>query len=136
MSSQDISCVAYNIMYQNSINQIAKNSERDRTWTRFSGFRTNPLIALPTTSDSSGCGGLSVTYQERLLNKKQYILYNNSNNVQSGNTLTKAQYYTRLAKGNNLQGTPAKKYGIQSTTVTNPNISNLARERNFLRLNC
>ena len=131
MSLQDISCVAYNNIYQNSINQIAKNSERDRTWTRFNGFRTNPLIA-----DSSGCGGLSFTYQQRLLNKKQYILKNNSNNVQSGNTLTKAQYYARLAKGNNLQGAPAKKYAVQSTTVTNPNIYNLARERNFLRLNC
>ncbi len=130
MSSYDISCVIYNFNSQTAINQIAQDSSANRTWTRVEGFNNNPLIAV-----SPLCGGISQNQEERMLNKKKYVFANNRNNVQSGTknqVLTKAQIYSRVARGYTPQGRRAPLFGVQTQTITNPNIFNLFRRGNAL----
>ena len=129
MTSLDISCASYNKNYNNAINQIAQTSATNRTWTRVEGFNNNPLIS------NTFCGGISSDIQQRFLNKKRYIFSNNRNNVQSGTTnrvLTKAQIYSRVARGYTPQGRVAPGYGIQTSTITDPNPFNLPRFDNRL----
>lgn len=128
--SQDISCVAYNTQYQRRINQIAHQSASRRTWSRFNGFRTNPLIA------DVSCGGISTSIVDKYLNKKIYINNNNSNYVQHGTSLTKVQEYARMARGNGPDGRPSKKYANQTIDYSNPNIYNLQQLGNRLIQNC
>ena len=133
MTSLDISCANYNKNYNNAINQIAQTSAANRTWTRVEGFNNNPLIA------NTLCGGISSDIQQRFLNKKKYIFSNNRNNVQSGNknrVLTKAQIYSRVARGYTPQGRPAPGYGVQTSTITDPNPFNLPRFDNRLVTSC
>lgn len=133
MTSLDISCASYNKNYNNAINQIAQTSAANRTWTRVEGFNNNPLIA------NTFCGGISSDIQQRFLNKKKYIFSNNRNNVQSGTTnrvLTKAQIYSRVARGYTPQGRVAPGYGIQTSTITDPNPFNLPRFDNRLVTSC
>ena len=74
-----------------------------------------------------------------LLAKKNYMLQNNKNNVISGaragplvyatngvgggfgGGLTKAQIWSRVARGAAPSGAPAKRYGLQNFTKTTPN---------------
>lgn len=133
MTSLDISCANYNKNYNNAINQIAQTSAANRTWTRVEGFNNNPLIA------NTFCGGISSDIQQRFLNKKKYIFSNNQNNVQSGNgnkLLTKAQIYSRVARGYTPEGKVAPGYGKQTSTITDPNPFNLSRVYNRLITSC
>ena len=133
MTSLDISCANYNKNYNNAINQIAQTSAANRTWTRVEGFNNNPLIA------NTFCGGISSDIQQRFLNKKKYIFSNNQNNVESGNgnkVLTKAQIYSRVARGYTPEGRVAPGYGKQTSTITDPNPFNLPRFDNRLITSC
>lgn len=130
--TQDISCVIYNKINTLYINKVATETKSLRTWSRAEGVTTNPLIAI----SQPPCGGISLTEEERMLNKKKYMFSNNRNNVQSGRNgqlLTKSQIYTRVARGYTPQGNPSPKFGLQNIKTTNPNIFNLTRLKNQLK---
>ena len=131
--SQDISCVTYNLHYNNAINEIAQTSNTLRTWTRVNNFTNNPFIVVHPS-----CGGISTTLEERMVNKKKYMFSNNRNNVESGSkgsVLTKSQIFARVARGNTPKGDPSKKYALQNNKITNPNFYNLPRRGNAIVFN-
>jgi hypothetical protein len=121
--SSDLSCALYNQNITIALDEIARNSESQRTWSRVSGTNPNIYISL--------CSQQTRNIQEQLLNKKIYTLHNYNNNQSKP---TKAEKYARVARGKTPKGNPAKQYGNQSITVTNPNIYNLTNLGNKLIL--
>ena len=108
--SSDISCIPYNNLIQENINNIARNSENLRTWTRENS--TNPNYYI------SSCYQQNRSLKQQLLNKKKYV-YGNANSNTNKTQLTKAQKYSRAARGFTPNGQVSKQYGTQTISYTN-----------------
>ena len=75
--SSDLSCALYNQNITVALDEIAINSESQRTWSRASGTNPNIYISL--------CSQQTRNIQEQLLNKKIYTLHNYNNNQSETN---------------------------------------------------